>query len=149
MPKKKKLRMIEIDAEAEYTQTIADDTAFNGSEQDSLTTVTVHQNAYLMGIQFSGRFAATALAKNGTVELSRSGNYQGNTSDNPDTLMVIQADISGLTSGATQMAQNVSIRTNIFFRAGDKIYLNQFGDTGVGAQKIAVLFWRFHETELG
>lgn len=138
---KKKKQILAIDGDAQYTQLIYDATACDGAEQDALTSITVHHDSYLVGIAFATRFSTNAANEYCLAELSRSGNFQGQTSDNPDTLAMICCDHSIVTSGGGNMAGNTFIKTKIFFKAGERIYFNQFGTDAVGSQKAAVLYW--------
>lgn len=99
-----------------YTQTVAVvNHTGTAADEDAVTSVTVHQNAILIGV--IGFVKETNAAGYANIELSASGNYQLFTTDNPDTIMGLHA------VAATAQHQN-SIGLCIPFLAGDKIYIN-------------------------
>ena len=140
-----------VDADVEYTQTIA----IPAKEQvaaslDAEATVTVHQNAYLMGFELAVGSHDDGDETAIRVELSRSGNEQIEISDNPDTIAIASLYGTLATQGAANKSISVQARTKIFFRAGDKLYLNALLEvpSAVHFWANAILFWRFHESEI-
>ncbi|GAH30422.1 unnamed protein product [marine sediment metagenome] len=138
----RKQEVLKIDGDAEYTQLIQVEHACDGSQEDAVATITVHHDGYLMGIQMSSRMGFTTNGEHYVLELSKSGNFQAFDSGNPDTLCVHNTSFQLATQGATVTSVISSLRTKIFFRAGERIYLNAFGAASRTVNGSAVLFWR-------
>ena len=142
----KKKEYLKTDADQEYTQyvTVYDHTVGASAEDDAVEVITVHHDAYLMGIELTGMMNFTAADDYYLIELSQSGNFQGWTNDNSDTIMVVMNRAEGtFANGMTSGARTITIRTKIFFRAGDKIYINVGGTPAKVVYAAAVLFWQW------
>jgi hypothetical protein len=139
-----------VDRDSMYTQLLEyDQIAMTAGDQDAVAQVTVHQNAYLKGIQLATIANLEAANSTAQIELSRSGNTQLDANDNADTLAThdhYQSTASA--AGGGQISLSTHIPCKIFFRAGDKIYLNARVAGNVTTSARAVLFWEFHESEL-
>ena len=140
-----------VDADVEYTQTLQiPETVITTGSYDAVATATVHQNAYLVGVQHS--IGTHDSADNCTVrsELSRSGNEQITVSDQGDAISIIGVFTGTVTDGMATKTMVSQFRTKIFFRAGDRLYLNTIADiAGTTEYHVnVVLFWRFHESEI-
>lgn len=134
--------VIKIDGDAEYTQHMYATQAGDGADQDAITSITVHHDAYLMGISLECRCSLVANNDYFIIELSKSGNYQADENDNPDTLLVMAQHFSLVTDGASAVGRGKEFRTKIFFRAGERIYLNQNVTSGKTAVSFATFYWR-------
>lgn len=134
MPRKPVLK-----AKQNYTQTIYKAITCDGNDQDAETNVTVHHDATLKAIHYAVDPAFTTTADFCVIELSESGNYQADTSDNPDSLAVVMSSIVGT---AANSSKNGSIENlNIPFIAGDKIYINSRGTNTRVVKAMFILVW--------
>ena len=138
----RKKETIKIDGDAEYTQLLTTTHACDGTEEDAVATITVHHDGYLMGVHLASRMGYTTNGEYYNIELSKSGNYQADTSDNPDTLAVQCTSFQLATQGASIAWSLSMFRTKIFFRSGEKIYLNCKGSDGRTINAYATLFWQ-------
>lgn len=144
MPTKKQT-VLQVDADTEYTQHIFATSAGNGAAQDAIESVIVHHDAYLVGINMDVRCSLAANNDYYIVEVSSSGNYQAETSDQPNTMMVQAQHYSLATQGAGAVGKNSFVPTKLFFRAGDRIYINQSATSAKTTQIFVTLYWQYFQ----
>jgi len=123
-----------------YRQSIFKLITANASDQDAEAVITVHHDAVLVGIDYAISYQFTTTADYAIVELSESGNFQGQTSDQGESLCVVNVQILG--TDAVWGAENGNTSAmRVPFRAGDKIYLNSRGTNARALKCFFILHW--------
>lgn len=125
-----------------YVQTMAGTTVTDGTDQDGVTSVTVHHDAFLVGFTFNMAYVAAVDNEKAKAELSQSANYQADSNDNADTLAILMVQYSLLTTGAINSIDRVTKENiRIPFFAGDRVHINQNGSTGLDLYAACTLHW--------
>lgn len=143
VPRNQKIPMMLIDADIQRTQLLGIRShTMDGTAQDAVKSVTVSRDSYLKGISLAVSAAISAVGELYNVEISKSGNCSTDAAaENSDTLVILSQHIQGGAAGAITNALNQFIPTKVFFRSGEKVYLNIEGTNGRDIDVFAVLFW--------
>lgn len=138
MSRKARRRKAKAKSGITYTQHMYVENLMTGADQDDVLNVTVHHDANLVGIHYSISPVLTTAGNICRVELSDSGNFQGQTPDNPNTIFMAVFYAEGAQNiMANEWISNISIP----FIAGDRIYVNCAGSDQKGVRISITLFW--------
>jgi len=131
-----------------YTQTLTvDQHTHDGTNEDAITSITVHHDGILVGIQYFCYLNASATDDFVLWEISKSGNMQGFVSDNPDTLAVLGVRQEVVTTGGGNTSITGFTPMTAAFRSGAKIYLNAQGTNLKVSSIVAILHWQASKLE--
>lgn len=139
----RKVPLLAIDADIQRTQSlVAIDHTLNGTYEDAVSEVEVQGNAYLRAIQMMTQYSCTAANDYVQAEVSRSGNNQIAVNNNTDSLAILSQKTCGtFAQGMASEGSGIFIPMKMFFRKGDKIYLNLAGTNNLHCWVWAILFW--------
>lgn len=110
------------------TRTIVASSTGTNAAQDAVQSILGVEDVFIIAINATLNWQTAAANDGGIVELSFSGNYQADTNDNSDSIMIMDTELRLLTSGGNQQSINSNISgIKIPWYAGDKLYVNVNG----------------------
>lgn len=143
---KRRVPLTLVDADIQRTQlmTVMDHTC-DGTDEDSVTSVAAVANSYLVGIQATVQMTMGAAGDRYVLEVSRSGNNQANAGghDHSDTIAIFSEKVNGTwAQGLTTVGQPFSLfGLKLYFRKGDRVFLNVAGENTRHIWIWVNLFW--------
>ncbi len=105
-----------------FTRHIAAEDNAATTEQDSVASTQIPSDAFLIGYVLSASMTFDATNQFGRVEVSTSGNYQGDTTDNGNTIATTMLRSFGTSMESSSSHAMSGMR--IPFAAGERVHVN-------------------------